>query len=157
MCLSHYFLLICSMKYACPDGLHITTGFVKKLKRTLIQSHRKSKINPQVTLWILCFFSLEELLRSKQYDLNTLNTKDCFEMNVTHKWPFYNHFWPFLPYVCSSFTKLRFRQSFEMLNGSKSEFFQELWHKMQIFPFSLFWDFVQKHTFALLHFLCFVS
>ena len=38
--------------------------------------------------------------------------KDCFEMNVTHKWPVYNHFWPFLPYVCSSFTKLRFRLSF---------------------------------------------
>ena len=47
------------------------------------------------------------------------NYKDCFEMNIPHKWPFYNHFCPF-------FHHMYYHQSqnwdpdghFEMLNRS---------------------------------------
>ena len=70
-------------------------------------------------------------------------------MNNNKKWLFYDYFWP---YFCQLYNHLSQNWGsdghFDVLNRSKIWLVQRLWHKMQIFPFSFFCNFVQKHSFA---------
>ena len=67
----------------------------------------------------------------------------------------------FLPLYCLRYDHLSqnwgSEDHFEMLNGYNFWLVQQLWHKMQIFPFPFFCNFVQKHTFVFFVFLRFVS
>ena len=69
-----------------------------------------------------------------------------FEIKLTHKWPFYDHF---CPLFCHLYIYLSQNWGsdgqFDMHNRSKFWLVENLWHKKQIFPFPKFCDFVQKH------------
>ena len=69
----------------------------------------------------------------------------CFEIKLTHKWPFYDHFWP---YFCPMYLSQNLGSDghFEVLNRCKSQLVQKLWHKMKMFPFPFFCNFVQIKT-----------
>ena len=73
--------------------------------------------------------------------------------NNNNKWLFYDYFWPFF---CQLYTHLSQNWGsdghFDVLNRSKIWLVQRLWPKMQIFPFSFFCNFVQKHWFAIFAF-----
>ena len=89
--------------------------------------------------------------------LTKKHPKDCFETNVPHKWPFYDHFWPFF---CLMYVHLSQNWGsdgrFEVLNRSYIWFVQKLWQKTQIFPFLFFFAILYKNrSFRLLHFLHF--
>ena len=71
---------------------------------------------------------------------------------------FYHYFWP---YFCQQYIHIWQNwgsdSHFDVLNRSKIWLVQRLCHKMQIFPFSVFCNFVQKNSFAFFVFLRFVS
>ena len=59
-----------------------------------------------------------------------------FEMKLTHKWLFYDHFWPFVWHLYIHHSQNWDSDDyFEVHNGSKSQLVQKLWYKMQIFLF----------------------
>ena len=76
-------------------------------------------------------------------------------MNVPHKWPFYDHFWPFfrLLYVVHFSQNWGSDGHFEVLNGSKFWLVQKLWHKTKIFPFPFF-AILYKNTHLRLFMIC---
>ena len=91
---------------------------------------------------------------TKQYK-NAYNLSIVWiKTNNNNKWLFYDCFWPFF---CQLYIHLSQNWGsdghFDALNRSKIWLVQRLWHKMQIFPFSFFCNFVQKHWFAFFAFL----
>ena len=81
-------------------------------------------------------------------------SKDWSETNVTLKWLLYNRFWPLFCHIYVHLSQNWGSEGqFEMPNRSKSQFVQKLWHKIQIFPFSFFCDFVKKSPIACYAFL----
>ena len=88
----------------------------------------------------------------KNYGLRCkLRPRGClanFQNIATDRWTFYYHIWPFF---CQLYGYLSQKWDsdghFQVLNRSKYWLVQRLWHKMQIFPFPFFCDFVQKHKY----------
>ena len=61
------------------------------------------------------------------------------------RWPFYNHFWPFFCQLHKYLSQnLGSDGHFEEVNMSKSQLNQNLWHKLQEFLTSLFFNFGRK-------------
>ena len=80
------------------------------------------------------------------------------EMKDTDKWQCYDHFRTIFCHMYGHPSQNWGSDGhFEVLNWSKFWLVQKLWHKMQIFPFPFFCDFVQNQTFEFFAFLRFVS
>ena len=78
--------------------------------------------------------------------------------NDNNNCQFYDRFWPFFRQLYIYLSQNWGSDShFGILNRSKIWLVQRLWHKMQIFPFLVFCNFVQKHSFAFFAFFRFVS
>ena len=107
-----------------------------------MSSKYRSQVWQCSKLYIYKFLSVDAIVWVKTNDNN-----NC---------PFYNHFWPFFCqlYVCFS-QNWGSDSHFGILNRSKIWLVQKLWHKMQIFPFLVFSNFVQKHSFAFFAFFLF--
>ena len=76
---------------------------------------------------------------------------DCSKMKENDKWPFYDHFPPFFGNYMTIFHKTEVQPvigHFEVLNKSKPWLIQKIWLKMQIFPFLIFRDIVEKNAFV---------
>ena len=82
---------------------------------------------------------------------------DCSETKENDKWLFYNHFRPFFgqlhDYISQNWDS---DSHFEVLNRSKPWLTQELWLKMQTFPFPFFSNIVEKNAFGFFVFLSFI-
>ena len=80
----------------------------------------------------------------------------CFDIKLTHKWQFYDHFRQFL---CLMYVYLSQNWGsdghFNMLNGSKFWLVQKLWHKMQIFPFPVPITYIKKMKICVFCFFAF--
>ena len=88
----------------------------------------------------------------------SMHIKSVWKWMSLYKWPLYDHFWPiFLPYVCSSFIKLRFWRSLwgakQVLLMIGSKFVTQ---NVNIFISFFFCDFVQKQRFSFFEFFAFL-
>ena len=78
--------------------------------------------------------------------------------NNNNKWLVYGYFWPFFLQLYVHLSQnWGSDDHFGVLNRPKIWLVLSLWHKVQIFPFSVFCNFVQKHALAFFTFLRFVS
>ena len=84
-----------------------------------------------------------------------MKKKDRFEMKVTHKWPFYNHF---LTIFCHMYVHLSQNWGsgchFEMINGSKSWFFSWVMTQNANISISAFLQFCRQNSYVFFNAFC---
>ena len=135
-----------------------------KIKK-IVKKSCSWELKNNVFIWSITYIKCQKVWFSKLLNYKFMKEKAYkvvsivwIKTNNNNKCPFFDHFWPFFRqlYVYLS-QKWGSDCHFDVLNRSKIELVQRLWHKMQIFPFSVFCNFVQKHTSAFFAFLRFVS
>jgi hypothetical protein len=108
--------------------------------------------------FFLLKWSLYEDSKGKWNKINNCYTLviDCFERKHNDKWQFYDHFQAFFDQLYEYLSQnWGSDDHFDVPYESRLWLVQKSWHKMQIFPFLFFYNFVQKHLFAFFAF-CFL-